>query len=525
MARKLRFRTLVALALLAFPPAVRGADLRIGLASAATSMDPHLFNASANNCLAMHVFDQLTHRSPDGTIVPWLAEKWMPAGDTNWEFKLRPGVKFHDGSTLAAGDVAFTLSRIAAMSNNPGGFSAFIRAIDTVDVIDAATIRLHTRGPAPNLPGDLASIAIVSRTAGTGASAVDYNTGKAAIGTGPYRLEHYIDANRVELTGDPGWWGGKPEWDRLSIRFIANGAARVAALIADDVDIVDAPPAAILPRLKDDPNLSVFSVDGLRVIFLFLDLSHEPPGPFIAGLDGTALPHNPLRDPRVRRALSIAINRPGLVDRIMLGTAAATGQWLPPGAFGYAAAVPVPRHDPEQAKSLLAEAGYPDGFKVTLHTPNDRYPNDAATAQAVAQMWARIGVQTSVETLPWTSYPGHASRQEFAAGLLGWGNATMEAGTMLINIIGTHDPKTGRGTANFGRFSDPVLDALTDRALATLDDTARNSLLVEAVTRATDQVPIIPLYTLVNFWAARKGIVYEARRDELTLALNAHLAK
>jgi peptide/nickel transport system substrate-binding protein len=497
-------------------------DLHIGLAAPATSMDPHFYNASPNISVAIHVFDRLTHRSPDAKVIPWLAESWRPVDDTTWEFKLRPGVTFHDGSPLTPDDIAFTIARAPNVPNSPGGFGGYLRAIKSVETVDPTTIRFHTGAPAPNLPGDVSTIAIVSRHVGEHATTEDYNSGRAAIGTGPYRLVRYISGDRVELTRNDAWWGKAPEWEHVTIRFIPNPGSRVAALLAGDVDLIDVPPASDLPRLKADPKLSVFSVQGLRVIYVYPDFSRDGEEPFVSGPNGEKLDKNPLQDVRVRQALSIAINRTGIVDRVMQGTAVATGQWLPPGTFGYASEVKVPPYDPERAKAMLAEAGFPHGFRLTLHTPNDRYPNDAATAQAVAQMWTRVGVQTAVDALPWSAFSVRSAHQDFSMGLIGWGSNTAEAGYTLVNIIGTYDAKASRGASNNGRYSNPALDALTDRALATLDDTAREKLLVEGVTTSMQQLPFIPLHQLINFWATRKGITYDPRQDERTVALNAH---
>jgi peptide/nickel transport system substrate-binding protein len=515
-------RLLVLLAVFLGLSPAHAQDLRIGLAAPATSMDPHFYNASPNISVAMHVFDRLTHRSPDAKVIPWLAESWKPIDDTTWEFKLHPGVTFHDGSALTPDDIAFTIARVPNVPNSPGGFGGYVRAIASVETVDPTTVRFHTKAPAPNLPGDLATIAILSRHIGEGAATEDYNSGKAAIGTGPYRLVHYASGDRVDLVRNDAWWGGKPEWDHVTIRFITSPGSRTAALLAGDVDVIDVPPASDLPRLKADPKLSVFSIQGLRVIFLAPDFSRDGEEPFITGNDGHKLAKNPLLDLRVRQALSIAINRAGIVDRVMQGTAVATGQWLPPGTFGYAPAVGVPPYDPAKAKALLAEAGYPQGFRLTLHTPNDRYPNDAATAQAVAQMWTRIGLQTTVEALPWAAFSARANHQEFSIHLLGWGSNTAEAGYTLVNVIGTFDQKAGRGSANTGRYSNPALDALTDKALATLDDATREHMLIQDVGTAMAQLPFIPLHQLINYWAARKGIVYEPREDERSLAMNTH---
>ena len=183
----------------------------------------------------------------------------------------------------------------------------------------------------------------------------------------------------------------------------------------------------------------------------------------------------------------------------------------------------MPPFDPNRAKALLAK---PAIRGLQTHHPYAERPLTATgrTAQAVAQMWSRIGIRTAVEALPWSSYSARIGHQEFSVGLAGWG-ARAEAGNALINIMGTYDPKVSRGTFTFGRYSNPALDALADRALATLDDTAREELLIQAVEIAMAELPIIPLHTLINFWAARKGVVYEARANDLTLAIGAHLAK
>jgi peptide/nickel transport system substrate-binding protein len=517
-------RSVTGFAALASLSAAHAADLRIGLAAPATSMDPHFYTTAPNNTVASHVFDGLTSRTADAKLIPWLAESWKLVDETTWEFTLRPGVTFHDGSSLTPGDVAFSVARAPNVPNSPGGFGGYVRAIRALDVVDSATIRIHTHTPAPDLPGDVGRIPIVSRHVGETAVTEDYNSGKAAIGTGPYRLVRYVSGDRVDMVRNEAWWGAKQEWDKVSIRFITNSGARTAALLAGDVDLIDVPPASDLPRLKADPKLSVFSIVGLRLMFIYLDFSRDGAEPFITGNDGQKLPRNPLKDRLVRQALSLAINRQGIAERVMQGTAVEAGQWVPPGVFGYAPSVTVPPFVPDRAKALLAEAGYPEGFKLTIHTPNDRYPNDAATAQAVAQMWSRIGIQTAVEALPWSSYSARIGHQEFSVGLSGWG-ARPEAGNALINIMGTYDPKVGRGDFAYGRYSNPALDALTDRALATMDDTAREKLLIQAVEIAMADLPIIPLQMLINFWAARKGIVYEARANDLTLAIGAHLAK
>jgi peptide/nickel transport system substrate-binding protein len=260
-------------------------------------------------------------------------------------------------------------------------------------------------------------------------------------------------------------------------------------------------------------------VQGLRLIYLVMDHSRQREVPYTSDNDGKPLATNPFNDLRVRRALSMSINRAALAERVMEGTAQPTGQWLPEGTFGYNPEVKAPAFDPEGAKKLLAEAGYPQGFRMTLHSPNDRYPNDAKAAQAVAQMFTRIGIRTEVEAAPWASFSLRSNRQEYAIRLSGWGSVTGEASYALVNILGTFDREKRTGASNAGRYSNPELDALTARAAATIDDKAREGLLRDAVKLAMDDVAIIPLFQLVNSWALRKGLAYDARMDERTTAM------
>ena len=242
--------------------------------------------------------------------------------------------------------------------------------------------------------------------------------------------------------------------------------------------------------------------------------------PEISGPNGEKLDKNPLKDQRVREALSIAINRDAIVDRVMDNAAVASGQFLPEGAFGYVPGLNPPKYDPARAKELLAEAGYPHGFRITLNSSNDRYVNDAKIVQAVGQMWNRIGVQTTVAPEPWTTYVAHANKQEYSAFLFGWGSGTGEASDPLRAQVATWDPAKGLGTANRGRYSNPALDALIEKAVTTPDDAAREKLLQDATKMAMDDVALIPLHIQKNIWATRPGLVDTPREDELTRAMD-----
>ncbi len=513
---RLRSLLIAAVGALALTGPTMADNLVIGVGATITSIDPHFYNASPNNSIAMQVFDRLTERTANGQLVPGLAESWEATGESQWTFKLRAGVKWHDGQALTADDVVFTLGRAADVPNSPGGFGGFMRAIDTVEAADEQTVVINTKGPAPSLPGDLVNIAIVSRHAGEGATTADYNSGKAAIGTGAFRFVSFKQGDQVVLERNPDWWGHKVAWDRVSYRMVPNAGGRTAALLAGDVDMIDTPPAADIARLKSTEGVSVVSTPGLRVIYLAPSVYDIDKQKYVSGSKGEALKENPLKDARVRKALSISINREAIVSRIMEGMATPSEQWLPKGAYSYVEDLVVQQPDPAAAKALLAEAGYPEGFRITLHVPNDRYPNAPAVAQAIAQMWTRIGVVTTVEALPWTTYS--ANMESYSIKLLGLGNATFDASSMLINVIGTKDAERRLGASNETGYSNPGLDKLTAEAMSITDSDAREAKLRDAVKLAIEDQAIIPLYQQSNTWGLRDALTYEPRIDERTLA-------
>jgi peptide/nickel transport system substrate-binding protein len=254
------------------------------------------------------------------------------------------------------------------------------------------------------------------------------------------------------------------------------------------------------------------------------DYSRTGPNPFITDNAGTALPQNPFHDVRVRRALSMAINRDALVERVMEGASVPTAQWLPEGAFGYNPAIRPMAFDPEGGRRLLAEAGFPDGFRLTVHSPNDRWPNDSRITQAVAQMWTRIGVRVTVDALPFNAFVPRRARQEFAMQLGAWGSSTGEASNFMVNVLASYDRNRLTGANNNGRHSNAWFDEMTARATGTMDDAAREALWREAVARFAETVPLIQLLQLTNTWAMRRSLTHEPRMDERTVAMDVRLA-
>ena len=235
------------------------------------------------------------------------------------------------------------------------------------------------------------------------------------------------------------------------------------------------------------------------------------------GNDGKEIP-NPFRDARVRRAISKAIDRNAIVERVMEGSAVPASQMLPEGFFGYSPKLSADAYDPEGARKLLAEAGHPDGFQLTIHGSNDRYLNDAKIVETIAQMLTRIGVKTSVATLPGSVYFGKASALEFSLMFVGYGSDTGEGSAPLKALLATFDKAAGMGAFNRGRYSNPKFDATLKEALATIDAAKREKLLQKAGEIGIGDLGVIPLHNQINTWALRKGLAYLARTDENTLA-------
>jgi len=519
-----RWLSALVAAALALASSASAQELKIALAAEPTSIDPLYHTLNPNNQVARHIFDRLVHQDARQRLVPGLALSWKPIGDAVWEFKLRPGVAFHDGAPLTPEDIIFSIGRADKVPNSPASFAIYTKAVKGIDVIDPLTLRIKTGTPYPLLPSDLSTIAIQEKRAVEGKGTEDFNKGTAAIGTGPYKFVEWVPGNRLVLERNDAYWGPKPDWAKVIMRPIPNNATRVAALLAGDVDFIENVPTADLARLKQNPAVRVVETVSNRVIYLHLD-SNRDQSPFVLDNDGKPLAKNPLKDRRVRLAISKAINRQAIVDRVMEGAAIPAGQLLPDGFFGVSPNLKPLAYDPEGAKQLLAEAGYPDGFRLTLHSPNDRYVNDEKVAQAVAQMLSRVGIKTDVQAMPQAIYFTRASKLEFSFMLLGWGADTGEPSSPLKSLLATNNPAKGMGTANRGRYSNPKLDALLEEALATVDDEKRAGLLAQATEAGIEDVGITPLHYEVTLWGMRSDLTFEGNTNQYTQAFDVHPVK
>jgi len=507
------------LLVLAAPAAAQ--TLSIGLATPPTALDPHYHAHAQSSATAAHVFETL--HAPDAAMQlrPLLATEARTTDGVTWDVRLREGVAWHDGTPFTADDVAFSIARAGNVPNSPGSYGTYTREVRAVEVLGPHAIRITARAPAPLLMANLSNIYIVSRRHGEGAATEDYNSGKAMIGTGPYRFARWSPGTEIHFIRNDGYRGPREPWERASFRVIPNNSARTAALLAGDVDVIADIPSADVERVRGDRRLQVFTVASNRLVFLGLDRTDAAltSGHVRAAEGAPALARNPLGDVRVRRALSMAIDRRALVERINEGQAVATGQFLPEGFFGHFADIAVERHDPEGARRLLAEAGFPGGFRLTLSTSNDRIVNSARMVQAIAQMWTRIGVATSVETMPHAVFTPRRNRYELPVFLSSWGNQTGEALYTLVPQLGTRG-QGGLGNANRIRYSNPEMDRLLVAAGAEVDAPRRLALIRQATDLALAEAVMQPLLLQVNNWGARRGIVMEPRIDQYTLAMS-----
>jgi peptide/nickel transport system substrate-binding protein len=327
------------------------------------------------------------------------------------------------------------------------------------------------------------------------------------------------------LERNDAYWGPKPYWKSVRMKMIPSAPARVAALLAGDVQMIEGVPTADIGKLKKDARVSIASAVSSRLIYMHMD-SDRDKSPFVFDKSGKALERNPFKDPRVRKAVSLALDRDAIVSRVMEEQAQPAGQLLPEFFPGTSKNLPPPKVNQEAARKLLAEAGYPNGFAVTLHAPNNRYINDEKIAQAIAQFLTRVGIDTKLEAMPSAVFFSRAGKLEFSLMLMGWGAETGETSSPLRALIGTFSPEVGMGQANRGRFSNSGVDAMITSAMTNIDDTKRNMMLGAAADRALGELQaIVPVHYEVSSWALRKGLSYTGRSDQYTYAFEVRPGK
>ncbi|MEN9773428.1 MAG: hypothetical protein RL322_498 [Pseudomonadota bacterium] len=501
---------------------VHAQTLTIGVRAGPESIDPH-FTATGTHAEALkHVFDTLVWSGRGLEIEPRLATSWRAVDPTTWEFKLRPGVKFHDGSDFTAEDVKFSIERIPTVSG-PNPTIIYIRRVKSVTVVDPLTVRVHTDGPAPTLPNDFIRLFIVSSKAAAGLTKETanpaFNSGKAAVGTGPYKFVSWTPKDQMVLERFDGYWGGAEPWQRHIRKEIPNDAARVAQLKAGQLDLIVRVPASDVASLQRDNKLNVAKVDTVYVFNMEMDVKDNPKQ--VSAKDGSPLPRNPLQDARVREAIDLAIDRKALAEIAMEGLGRAQNQLVTPSIFGFSKTLPQRVYDPARAKKLMAEAGYPNGFRITFSFTSDRLPGDRQVGTSVAQMLAAIGIDVRANAQPAAVFFPARTRGEFSMSMSGWGTLTGEAHYTLSSLMHSNDKEKRFGAFNVIGYKNAEMDKLIQDAAVEMDIEKRRSLLA----RANDLVAVdrvrLPIVSVGSAWAMQKSkVTLSPRVDEDTLAMD-----
>ncbi|MYZ47668.1 ABC transporter substrate-binding protein [Propylenella binzhouense] len=496
-------------------------DLTVGATRGTPSIDPHFQSSIVNYEHNINIFEPLVRFNNNNKIEPWLAESWKVVDDTTWEFKIRPNVKWHDGSPLTAEDIAFTYKRAQNVPNSPSPLTNYLRQIKETQVVDDHTLRVITKGPAPTLLNFLVSVLIVSKKHGENATTEDYHTGKAMIGTGPYTFESWSPNDRMVMVRNEDYWGPKPPWDKLTYLGMPNDASRIAAVLSGDIDVALSLPPTDVERLKKDSRVNVYDRPANRLVFMAVDVNPEAlDSGKITGPNGEKLTENPLANKKVRQALELSINLDAFVDRVYRGLALATGQYLQEDMFGYIPGLDKWQYDEAKAKQLLEESGWAGKFKLTLATSDSAFRLSIPAVQALAQSWSRIGVPTDVTIMPHPVFLQERNDRKLPIYLASWTNPAGRAEDLYLPILHSRDPKAGFGTLNMARYSNPKVDKLIEEGLTTMDDAKREALFVEAGRIAMDDAVMVPLWMPSEAVATRKGITYDMRADGLNFVQN-----
>jgi peptide/nickel transport system substrate-binding protein len=481
--------------------------LKIGNQGDALSMDPHSLNESLQLTVLENVFEPLVYRDKEYKLTPGLATSWKQTSPTVWHFDLRKGVTFHDGTPFTADDVIFSYERTKSDGSD---LKSYVGQVKEIKKINDHSIDVITTAPFPILPELFYRWFIMSKKwceTNQATKPVDRRKGIEnaasfrANGTGPYRVRERQPAVRTTFVRNGNYWGKiEGNVDEVIFNVIGNDATRVAALISGEIDVMEPVPVQDVERIKADPKLKIIQGPELRVIFLGMDQKRDEL--LFSNVKGK----NPFKDKRVRQAFYQAIDIEGIKRSVMRGASTPIAQMFPKQVNGYAADLEkrLP-YDVEASKKLLAEAGYPNGFEVSMNCPNDRYVNDGAICQAVAANLARVNVKIKLEVETKATYFPKILRRDTSFYLLGWTASTVDAHNVLFPILSTPG-EGGRGQFNLGAYSNPKIDELTDKVASETDQKKRNEMIHEAIKLHQDDIGHIPLHQQALNWGAKKNI-------------------
>jgi len=495
--RLLFIAVMALMCLAAAAPALAQSKMVVAQDTPPRMMNPHGDDSDAGLSYMANFFDGLLQRKgAQGELLPGLAVKWDHPDLLTWRFFLRKGVTFHNGNAFNAADVKFTFERL--VDPEVSEFTNTGKQIESVEIIDDYTVAIKTKMPIPWFANNMHQVFIMDKESTESRDPGDVMV--KPIGTGAYMLNEWVKGSYIRMKANPDYWEGAPPVDTVEVRPITESSTRFAALVSGQVDIVTGVPVELYDKIVNNPKLTVVSRPARRSIFL--GIGNKP---------GT-----PTADIRVRKAMYMAINEDEIIEKIMRGHAAPAAQVPDPPTIGYNPDIERLPYNPAAARELLAEAGYADGFDITLTGPNDRYVQDAKIAEAVARYLAKVGIRVELDVKPKSVFFPEVTKGILDFYLIGWFDGTFDMGRTYFKLAHTRDEEKGMGVFNGAAFSDPDIDRLLE-STADIVDPAQREKTLQALNKMAmvDKIVWIPLHYQEDLYAIQKGkgIQFQPRPD------------
>ncbi len=477
----------------------------------ALTLDPHSQNEGPTNGLNGQIYETLVARGPSLSLDPELAVSWSVEPD-GWVFNLRKGVKFHDGADFTADDVVFSFERARHEASD---FKKRVASVAEVKVIDEHTVKLVTKGANPILPNELTTVFIMDREWAEKHNVVNPQNFDSkeetyavrnANGTGPFILTSRAPDEKTEMNANKEWWGKSVfpgNIDRIIYRPISNASTRVAAILSGEVDFVLDPAVQDVSRIESTEGLHVKRVAQNRSIFFGLNQTAEEL------LSSNIKGANPFKDVRVREAMNLAIDKKAIQRVVMDGMSFPTGSIIPPGVLGSTEDLDKSYgFNVENAKNLMKEAGYEEGFQVQLDCPNNRYVNDEKICLAAVAMLAKIGIKVNLEATPKSQHFPKIKKRTTDFYLLGWGVPTLDSHYVFTRLLQSD------GSWNAGGYSNARVDELTNSIATETDLAAREEMIAEIWNTVRSEIPYIPIHHQVLAWGISDKIEMPISSDD-----------
>lgn len=469
----------------------------VGIDSPPRTMEPNGSGTDANLSIISNMFEGLLQRDAVGNLHPALATKYERIDSVTWRFHLRKGVKFHNGNDFDIEDVKFSLARVADPEiSQMVNFGSLIKSVDAVDG-DPWVIDITTKEPVPFFIQNLHQIFMMDKESTE--SRDPGEIGQSPIGTGAYRFVEWVKGSHLKLEANADYWDGAPAIKQATFKPVTEASTAMAAIMSGAVDILQGVPVTSVSVIEKNPNITVLARPARRAIYLGMANRGDAP---------TA-------DVRVRQAIYMAINEDEIIDKVMFGHASPAAQIPDPPTVGYSNNIKRLAYDPEKAKALLAEAGYPDGFSITLDGPNDRYVQDEQILAAVASQLAKVGIKVTVNARPKSVFFADYRKNLYSFYLAGWFDGSYDFGRSFGKLLHTVDKVAGFGSSNGANYSNPMLDKLHGESMGIIDVAERNAAVRKLNEMVQESVGFLPLHYQEDLYAVttKRKIMFEPRAD------------